>query len=132
MIVADTSFIVEAILRDARLLENETLITPDLTLYETVNIIWKHETLTGDLKDSSHRIDLLQELVSATVIELVRPDERLLKDTYALSTKHKVPVYDTVFVALALELGVELKTFDSRQASIMSKERSGASNRSYQ
>jgi predicted nucleic acid-binding protein len=101
MIVADTSYIVEAILRDARLLENETIITPDLTLYETVNIIWKHETLIGDLKDSSHHIDLLLKLVSTATIQLVRPDEKLFKDTYALSIKHKVPVYDTVFVALA-------------------------------
>lgn len=121
--MADTSYIVEAILRDASLLEAETIITPDLTLYETVNTLWKHGTLIGDLKDPSLHVDLLLELISAGAIQLVRPDEKLLKETYALSAKHKVPVYDMVFVALALELSVELKTFDSKQADILSKER---------
>jgi len=123
MIVADTSFIVEAVLRDARLLEGETVITPDLALYETVNTLWKHETLIRDLKDSSLRVALLMELVSAGPVRLVRPDEKLLKDTYALSVKHRVPIYDTVFVALALELGLELRTFDSRQVNVLSEER---------
>jgi len=123
MIVADTSFIVEAILRDASLLEGETIITPDLTVYETVNTLWKHETLIGDLKDSSLRVTLLLELISAGAIQLVRPDEKLLKDTCALSAKHRLPIYDMVFVALALELGLELKTFDNEQANILSGER---------
>lgn len=124
MIVADTSYIVEAILRSAGLIENETIVTPDLALYETINTLWKHETLIRDLKDSSSLVDLLLELLSAGVIQLVRPDEGLLKLTCALSVRHRVPIYDMVFVALALELGLELKTFDSKQASILSKERS--------
>ena len=123
MIVADTSFIVEAILRDASLLEGETIITPDLTIYETVNTLWKHETLIGDLKDSFLRVTLLLELISAGAIQLVRPDEKLMRDTYALSAKHRLPIDDMVFVALALELGLELKTFDNEQANILSGER---------
>ena len=123
MIVADTSFIVEAILRDASLLEGETIITPDLTVYETVNTLWKHETLIGDLKDSFLRVTLLLELISAGAIQLVRPDEKLMRDTYALSAKHRLPIDDMVFVALALELGLELKTFDNEQANILSGER---------
>jgi predicted nucleic acid-binding protein len=123
MIVADTSYIVEAILRDASLLENETIITPDLALYETVNTIWKHEILIGDLKDASRRIDLLLELISTGTIQMVRPDEKLVKDTYAFSTKHRVPVYDAIFVALALRLGLELRTFDNRQIDVLSREK---------
>jgi len=123
MIIADTSYVVEAILRDASLLENETLITPDLTVYETVNTIWKHETLVRDLKDPSQHIDLLLKLISTGTIQLVRPDEKLLKTTYALSAKHQASIYDTVFVALALELGLELRTFDDKQAKILSEEK---------
>ena len=52
-----------------------------------------------------------------------RPDKRLIKDPYALSVKHTTPVYDTVFVSLALQLGLELKTFDDKQAKILSKDR---------
>ena len=54
---------------------------------------------------------------------MVRPDEKLVKDTYAFSTKHRVPVYDAIFVALALGLGLELKIFDNRQVEILSREK---------
>jgi len=121
--VGDTSYIIQAILRDASLLEDETIIAPDLTLYETVNTLWKHETILKDLEDSSSHIDLLLEMVSAGTIQLVRPDEKLLKEAYSLSVRHATPIYDMVYVALALELALELKTFDDRQASILSKER---------
>jgi len=127
MIVGDTSYIIQAILRDASLLEDETVIAPDLTLYKTVNTLWKHGTMLQDLEGSSARIDLLLEMVSAGIIQLVRPDEALVKDTYALSVRYGTPVHDMVYVALALELGLELKTFDDKQASIMSKERRGSS-----
>lgn len=123
MIVADTSYVVEAILRDASLLEDENIVTPDLTLYEIVNVLWKHETLIGDLRDSSAYLGLILELASTGTIQLVRPDEKLIIDAYTLSKKHKTSIYDTIFVALALELDLELKTFDNRQTDILSKER---------
>jgi len=123
MIVADSSYLVEGILRDARLIENETIVAPDLVLYEVINTLWKHETLIGDLDDSSSYIDLLVELASAGTILLVRPDRKLLNDTHALSVKHKAPVYDTIFVALALQLGLKLKTYDAQQAKMLSKEK---------
>lgn len=123
MIVADTSYLVEAILRDASLLEDETILAPDLVPYEIMNTLWKHETLLGDLKNSFSRIDVFVGLVLAGTIQLVRPDERLLKGAYALSIKHRVPVYDTIFVAMALQLDLELKTFDDRQSRMLSKER---------
>ncbi|MEM2942635.1 MAG: PIN domain-containing protein [Candidatus Bathyarchaeia archaeon] len=123
MIVADTSYLVEAILRDASLLENETIITPDLTVYETINTLWKHEILIGDLKDSSPYLELLLELISTETVQLVRLDEKLLRNSYVLSARHRAPIYDTVFVALALELGLELKTFDRKQTNILSKEK---------
>jgi len=123
MKAADSSYLIEGILRDASLLENETFISPDLALYEVVNTVWKHETLIKDLKESWARINLFLELVSAETLRLVRPDKKLLEETYSLSRKHMVPTYDMVFVALALDLGLELKTYDSRQTAIMSEER---------
>jgi len=123
MIAADSSYLVEGILRDARLIEKETIVAPDLALYEVINTLWKHETMIGDLDDSSSHIGLLLELVSAGAILLVRPDGKLLNGTYALSVKHRTPVYDMVFVALALQLDLELKTYDEKQAKILSKEK---------
>jgi predicted nucleic acid-binding protein len=54
---------------------------------------------------------------------MLRPDAKLLAKAFALFVTHRIPTYDTVFVALALQLGVELKTYDSRQSSIFSQER---------
>ena len=123
MKVADSSYLIEGILRDATLLEKETLVSPDLVLYEVVNTLWKHETMLHDLKDSQERIDLLTELVSNECVRLVRPDRRLLSQTYALSVKHKLAIYDSVFIALALQLKMELATFDSKQSTVLSQER---------
>jgi predicted nucleic acid-binding protein len=123
MKVADTSYLVEGILRDASIFENETFVAPDIALYEVANTIWKHETLIGDLKDSSIRLNMFAELVSNQTIELVMPDKKLLDQTFQLSIRHRTPVYDAVFVALALRLGLELKTFDEKQSLTLLKER---------
>ena len=123
MKVADSSYLIEGILRDVSLLENELFVSPDLALYEVMNTLWKHESLIKDLKDSWASLSLFLELVSVEVVRLVRPDKRLLEEAYSLSRKHRLPTYDTIFIALALELGLELKTYDSKQAAIMSKER---------
>jgi len=121
--VADTSYLIEGILRDATLLENETLVSPDLALYEVVNALWKHEKLLHDLKDAQERIDLLSELVLNGRVQLVRPDGKLLKETYALSGKYSLAIYDSVFIALALQLKMELATFDSKQSKVLGEVR---------
>ena len=123
MKIADSSYIIEGILRDATLLENETLVSPDLVLYEVANTLWKHETLIGDLRDSQQRIELLLDLVSNERVQLVRPDRKLLNETYALSLKHRLPIYDSIFVALALQLKIELATFDSKQSNVLRQEK---------
>lgn len=124
MMVADSSYLIEAILRNASLLEDDTFIAPDLALYEIPNTIWKHQILLADLKEPSPFIDLFFQLLESETIQLVRPDERLLKHAYALSVKHRSPLYDTVFISLALDLGLELKTFDDNQKRILSEEKS--------
>lgn len=123
MNVADSSFLIEALLRDASLLENEDLVAPDLALYEVVNTLWKHQVLIRDLEDASVHIELFIDLTSDRRVQLLRPDRKLIDKALALSVKHRIPTYDAVFVALALQLGVELKTYDARQSSIFSQER---------
>ena len=123
MKVADSSYLIEGILRDASLLENEPLLCPDLALYEVVNTLWKHETLLHDLKDAQERIDLLSGLISSERVQLVRPDRKLLSETYTLSIKHGQSIYDCVFIALALQLKMELATFDGKQSAILREEK---------
>jgi len=64
MIVANTSHLIEGLLHNAELLSKETLIAPDLALYETVNVT---EVLTGfyainDEKRAAKTKSLLQDL----------------------------------------------------------------------
>ena len=121
--MADSSYLIEGILRDAALLENESLVSPDLALYEVVNALWKHETLIRDLRDSQQRIELLLDLVSNERVQLVRPDKKLLNATHSLSLKHRLPIYDSIFIALALQLKMELATFDRKQSTILTREK---------
>jgi predicted nucleic acid-binding protein len=123
MNVADTSYMVEAILRNAQLLEGESLAAPELTLYETVNVIWKHETLIRDIRDATRYLDALETLIQTKTITLVKPDGKLIRDAYSLSVRHGAPFYDTVFVALALRLQSELKTFDKEQMKMYLEEK---------
>ena len=121
MIVADTSYVVEGLLHNAGLFSKETLVVPDLTLYETANILWKHQQLIQDLKDASEHLEILEKLVSEGTLVLVRPDGELTRKAYNLSIKHKTPFYDTVFVALALQLKLDLKSFDKAQIRILTE-----------
>jgi predicted nucleic acid-binding protein len=121
--VADSSYLIEGILRDATLLENDTLVSPDLVLYEVVNALWKHETLIGDLRDSQQHVELLLEWVSNDRVQLVRPDKKLLYETYALSLKHRLSIYDSIFIALALQLKMDLATFDTKQSKVFTQEK---------
>lgn len=45
MIVTDSSYLIEGLLKDASLLEEDEIITPELALYEGSNTIWNHETI---------------------------------------------------------------------------------------
>jgi predicted nucleic acid-binding protein len=123
MNVADTSYLAEAILRNAEMLEDELLAAPDLALYETVNVIWKHETLIRDIRDAAKYIDSLETLIQTQRITLVKPDGRLIRDAYSLSVRYRAPFYDTVFVALSIRLQTELKTLDNKQMSIYREEK---------
>jgi len=123
MNATDTSYLVEAILHDAELLEDELVAAPDIALYETVNVIWKHETLIRDIRDAARYIGALEALIQTQRITLVKPDGRLIRDAYSISVRHRTPFYDTVFVALALRLQTELKTLDNKQMSIYLEEK---------
>ena len=94
------------------------MITPDLALYEVANSIWKHQTLLRDVKDGLPYLALFLELVGSGAITLVRPWNELVRKSYLLASEQRIPVYDAAFIALSLELGLALKTFDQRLARI--------------
>ena len=122
MKVADSSYIVEGLLRRKELLEEDILITVDLALYETVNAVWKHQFLLKDLNDGVPYVSILYGLVDSGRIRVIRPGEELMKRGYSLAAKSRRSIYDAIFIALALEFTSELGTFDKRQAEQLQKE----------
>ena len=84
MIVADSSFLIEAILRDADLFMGEVFVAPDLALNEVVNVIWKHEALIRDLHEAPKYLDVVDDLISSEAIVLVRPDGDLILEFSSL------------------------------------------------
>ena len=118
MRVADSSYIVEGLLKRKELLEEDFLITVDLALHEAISAIWKHQFLLKDLKDGLAYVSILYGLIESGRIRVIRPGAELMRKGYSLAAKSKRSVYDTIFVALALELALELGTFDERQAEL--------------
>jgi len=120
--VADSSFIVEGLLKKKELLEEDFLVTVDLAVHEVVNAIWKHQFLLKDLGDGPAFVSVFYGLIASGRIRVVHPTPELMQRGYSLAGKSKRSVYDTIFLALALELASELATFDIRQAELLRRE----------
>lgn len=123
MKVADSSYLVEGLLKNKELLQEDLLVTLDLAVYEVANSIWKHEFLLRDIKDGFEYLSILQGLIESGRIQLLHVSKEALETAYSLSSKYKRSMYDTVFVAVALELGSELSTYDRRQSELLKSAR---------
>ncbi len=115
MIVADSSYIIECLLKNSSLLKDQKIITPELAYYEVTNAIWKHETLLKDIKNGKPYLNIFNELIQNKTIQLIHPDNNITQKAYTLATQKKLSFYDTIFVALAQHLKLELKTYDKKQ-----------------
>ena len=125
MIIADSSFIVEGLIKRKDLFEeSEDILTLDFAMYKVSNSIWKHEFLLKDLKNGRAYLSEFIQLIESESIRVIRLSPRLLQRSYALASKHKRTIYDIAFVSISLEMGVELKSFDLDQVRIYNQERS--------
>jgi predicted nucleic acid-binding protein len=120
--IVDSSFLVEAILKNKELLEEDLLLTVDLAVYETVNSIWKHQALLRDVEDGLSYVSVLAGLIESGRILLVSPGKELVEKAYSIAARNRRTFYDAVFIALALELGSELHTFDKAQTELLAEE----------
>ena len=77
MRVADSSFIVEGLLKKKELLEEDFLITVDLAVHEVLNAIWKHQFLLKDLNDGPAYVSILFGLIESGRIRVIRPSPEL-------------------------------------------------------
>ncbi len=105
----------EALLEDKSLLANEQIVAPDMVVYEVANAVWKQEHLMKDLEDGKQYIAIFHGLIESGKITVLPPNESLMQNSYLVAKQNSITVYDAVFVALALQLGLSLKTLDKTQ-----------------
>ena len=102
--------------------EEDVILTVDLAVYEVANSVWKHEYLLKDLRDGLRYLSIFRGLLETNKIRAIHPNQRLIERSYEVGARNDLPIYDAVFIALALEIGAELKTFDREHAEIMRTE----------
>jgi predicted nucleic acid-binding protein len=90
-------------------------------VYEVANSIWRHEFLLKDIESGFDYLSILQGLMESGKIQLLYVTKEVLQTAYSIAAENRRPIYDTVFVALALELGSKLSTYDNRQAELLKK-----------
>ena len=101
----------------ARMLARARLEAPDLMAVECANILWKKARMGDiDARQARERLDaLLQAPVALT------PSRDLLGRALGLALELEHPVYDCLYLALALVRGVPLVTADERLAKAVRK-----------
>ena len=121
-IVADSSYLIEGLLKDKTLFEGySSICSPDFGLYEVLNTVWKHQVLSRQIQDGGIIIATFFDLIAAERIRFMALEQKTIVRAYHLAVKTKKPFYDTAFIVLARELGLELKTFDKEQAEAFKK-----------
>lgn len=86
----------------------EKLAVPDLILYELAN------ALRPNRKFNAKDVESALENFTSLGIEIITPNEALLKEAVRLAINHNITVYDAVYAALAKTLGCELITADKK------------------
>ncbi len=91
--------------------ENE-LHVPEMCIIECTNVLWKqvrfHGTAIAEARGALSNLVMLP-LILHSVTDLL---ERAL----TIGVSHQIPVYDSVYIALAEAMGYPLITIDERQA----------------
>jgi len=82
------------------------------------NSIWKHQYVLKDLDDGLPYLSILFGLINAGKIRVVALNEKFIRQSYSLAASNRASIYDMIFVSLAIELGLELKSLDRQQIRI--------------
>jgi predicted nucleic acid-binding protein len=118
-VVVDASVAVKWVLDEpgseaAATLREQELIAPALWLAEAANALWRHAQ-TGEIT-GNEAVELFTELLQAPVATL--PIEPHLEPALKLATEIRHPVYDCIYLALALHHQTYVVTADRRLACV--------------
>jgi predicted nucleic acid-binding protein len=95
--------------------------TLDLALVEVSNAIWKKTVLLGMMKyeDSIIALKAVKELLPQLLV--VHESVDFLQRAMEISLKEKIPIYDSLYIALAENKGEKLITGDKKQYDVAIK-----------
>ncbi len=94
-------------------------VTLDLALKELANALLKK--VIGEEMEPSIAEEILEDLVKAKPIK-IEDQDRYIVEAFRIAVKHRITVYDSLFIALARENNIELVTADAKQADIAREE----------
>jgi predicted nucleic acid-binding protein len=95
--------------------------TLDLALVEVSNAIWKKTVLLGMMRyeDSIIALKAVKELLPQLLV--VHKSVDFLQRAMEISLKEKIPIYDSLYIALAEDKGEKLITGDKKQYDVAIK-----------
>jgi len=123
LIVADSSYIVDALLSGQKDFGKEPTIVPELAVYEVVNAILVRERVLRNLDHGLAYVKAFFEILDSSLLEVVGTSGDLMSEAYEIGSRQGEAIYDCVFVALALRTGSQLLTRDRRQLDVMEREK---------
>ncbi len=97
------------------MLADEQIVTSDVAVYEVANAVWKRENLLKNLENGLQYIAIFFGFIESGKIVVLPSNENLMQESYKIAKRSSITLYDAVFVALALEFGLPLKTLDKAQ-----------------
>lgn len=123
--VIDASIVAQRLIRDTytenarRLFKNLTaadvFYVPEFCLLECVNVTWK-QVRFHEMPQSTAHI-LIADLILLPFRIIPIEEENLLTRALQIGVEHKLPIYDSVYIALAEKYTYPLITADARQES---------------
>ena len=123
MIVADSSFVVEGLLNGQAEFEADRFLAPDLLIHEVSNALFVQHRILHRIPDGLPYLKRLFEAIASDSLILVPSSRELARETYEIASRTGAAVYDCVFIALALQNGMQLRTLDSMQTQIFEAEK---------
>lgn len=125
MIAVDASVVAAFVLREEGW-ENlgaylKRAVSVDFLVGEVANAVWKACCVRGFLTpaDAEKALALFKLLLGKNIV--LRPSLDYLDRAFEISLKEKLPVYDSLYIALAVAEKVPLATLDEKQRGVAEK-----------
>jgi len=84
----------------------------DLTMYEVDNAVWRKGMLLGELNPSEMELVFKSIQVFADSLCIGHPYNEVRYGTIRIATKHRLTIYDSAYISLALAIKAQFITTD--------------------